>query len=336
MSASPLSSRMLAAIEQDLHQAVSLLDAQRCPQMAEMLAYHLGWDQPQGSGGGKRIRPLLTTLTCAAVGGDWPRSLPAASSVELIHNFSLVHDDIQDNSLERRGRPTLWARWGVPQALNTGDAIWSLAQLSLLRLGDHGLPCDIILRVQHALGQACLHLTEGQHLDLSYERLPSVSIADYQHMIEAKTAALISAAVRCGALIAGAADDITDACARFGTHLGLAFQILDDLLGIWGTSSRTGKPAGDDLRAHKKTLPILHGLEHSETFRTLWKAATPDEDQIQHMARALEDAGSRDFALAAAEHHTALALEALEAARPGGEAGDELGRLSRRLLQRDR
>lgn len=333
---SSISHRMLEAIEQDLRCAASLLDAERCPEMAEMVAYHFGWDQPQAGAGGKRIRPLLTTLTCAAVGGDWTRSLPAASSVELIHNFSLAHDDIQDSSLERRGRPTLWARWGIAQALNTGDAVWSLAQLSLLRLREHGLPADIILRVQDCLGRACLRLTEGQHLDLSYERRPTVSIAEYQHMIETKTAALISAAACCGAIIAGAPDDIINTCGRFGTHLGIAFQILDDLLGIWGSTNRTGKPAGDDLRARKKTLPILHGLQHSEAFRTLWNDAASGDERIESMAHSLEGCGARDFAMASAERHTVQALEALAAIRPQGEAGEELRRLALRLLQRDR
>ncbi len=331
-----LTTRMLASIEQDLHQAVALLDPEHCAGMIEMVAYHLGWDDPGGSGGGKRIRPLLTTLCCAATGGEWTRSLPAASSIELIHNFSLVHDDIQDNSLERRGRPTVWARWGVPQALNTGDAIWAMAQLSLQRLPDQGVPADVTLRVQHALALACLRLTEGQHLDLSYETRTSVSVHDYAHMIERKTAALIAAATHCGAVIAGAADAICSACSSFGTHLGLAFQILDDILGIWGATSRTGKPAGDDLRAHKKTLPILHGLEHSEEFRSLWQRQGPGEDDIRRMATSLERAGSRDFALAAAKEHTDLALAALDAAHPQGEAGEELTRLARRLLQRDR
>ncbi len=331
-----LTARMLEAIERDLRQAVALLDAQHCSAMSEMIGFHFGWLEPGGSGSGKRIRPLLTTLACAAVGGDWPRSLPAASSVELIHNFSLVHDDIQDNSLERRGRPTLWARWGIPQALNTGDAMWSLAHLSLYRLRDRGTAPEIILSVQQALDQACLHLTEGQHLDLAYETRPTVSVAEYMRMIEGKTAALISAAVRSGALIAGASADASSAFARFGRHLGLAFQILDDILGIWGTTSRTGKPAGDDLRARKKTLPILHGLEHSDEFRSLWNRKPPAANDIRAMAHALETAGSLDFARAAAEEHTTLALAALDDVRLEGEAGEDLSRLAQRLLQRDR
>lgn len=335
-TAPSLTACMLEAIERDLRQVVALLDAQRCPAMAEMIAFHFGWLEPGGSGGGKRIRPLLTTLTCAALGGDWARALPAASSVELIHNFSLVHDDIQDNSLERRGRPTLWARWGIPQALNTGDAMWSLAHLSLHRLRHQATDPEIILTVQHALDQACLLLTEGQHLDLDFEARPTVPVADYMRMIEGKTAALISAAARAGALIAGASSDASEECARFGRHLGLAFQILDDILGIWGTTSRTGKPAGDDLRARKKTLPILHGLEHSDAFRSLWSRNSPTENEISAMAHALETAGSLDYARAEAEEHTRLALAALHSARPKGEAGEDLSRLAQRLLQRDR
>lgn len=327
---------MLQAIERDLHLAIGLLETEQYPAMVEMIAYHLGWLEAGGNAGGKRIRPLLTMLTCAAFGGEWRRALPVASGVELIHNFSLVHDDIQDGSRERRGRPTLWARWGVPQALNTGDAMWALARLSLLRLQAEGFPGDIVLEIQRILDEACLHLTEGQHLDLAFESQAVVPLGDYMRMIEGKTAALVSAAAQCGACIAGAAADIRSACARFGRHLGLAFQILDDILGIWGSADRTGKPAGDDLRSHKKSLPVLHGLAHSEQFRALWSQDATDEQALLALTSALEAAGSLEFARSAAEDHTTLALAALEEAGPSGEAGDELSHLARRLLQRDR
>jgi geranylgeranyl diphosphate synthase type I len=156
----------LTAIEEDLQFAALPFPAGSYPELVEMVTYHHGWTGVQ-AGRGKRVRPLLTLLACHACGGNWRAALPAASAVELIHNFSLVHDDIEDRSETRRGRPTLWARWGVPQALNTGDALFALAGLSLHRLLQSGLQAATVLAVQADLGRACLALTQGQHLDIA-------------------------------------------------------------------------------------------------------------------------------------------------------------------------
>lgn len=334
--ATDLTSEMLEALEGNLQRSIIIQDAGIYAQLSEMISYHFGWSGDIPLARGKRLRPLLTMLCCASAGGRWQDALPAASAVELIHNFSLVHDDIQDNSHERRGRPTLWARWGVAQAINAGDALLVLARLSNSRLVDSGISASKALAVQRLLDEACLLLTKGQYLDLTFQGKDSIHEIDYLEMIEGKTAALISAATACGARLADAPHGILDAYRRFGSHLGLAFQILDDILGIWGTPEVTGKPAVDDLVSHKKTLPIVYGLDHSEEFVNLWSSRQTDERTTTTMVTALEKAGALDYARLAAERHTDQALADLEQAEPKGEAGAELGRLSRRLLKRDR
>jgi len=327
---------LLAALEADLQTSVLQIKSPEVRAMAEMVAYHFGWTEADAAARGKRVRPLLTLLSCASAAGDWRRALPAASAVELIHNFSLIHDDIQDNSPERRGRITVWRRWGIPQAINTGDALLVLAHLSAHRMAALGVSLAATLDVLRLLDEACLHLTRGQHLDLAFEQRAEVSEADYMEMIEGKTAALLSAATTCGARVAEASSEALDHFRLFGRHLGLAFQILDDILGIWGSPQVTGKPAGDDLRAHKKSLPVLFGAQQSSAFLELWAAGSVDEAAVAQMTATLEKAGALEFSRREAEDHTDQALAHLQAAAPQGAAADELRNLSLRLLQRRR
>jgi geranylgeranyl diphosphate synthase type I len=332
---SPLASQMLEALEADLRAATAMLEMGPYAEMAEMVAHHFGWGEGDSRARGKRIRPLLALLCCGAAGGVWQDALPAASAVELIHNFSLAHDDIQDESPERRGRPTLWARWGVPQAINTGDALLVLARLSTFRLRASGHTEATVLEVQRTLDEACLHLTKGQHLDLVFEGRERVTVEEYLEMIEGKTGALVAAATTAGAALAHSAPRIVEAYRDFGRHLGLAFQILDDVLGIWGAPEVTGKPAGDDLKSRKKTLPVLFGLENSAPFRRLWSARSSGKERLTEMRSALEGCGALEHARAAAAAHTDRALDSLERAHPQGAEAAELRDLARRLLQRD-
>ncbi len=205
------------------------------PELRSMLAYHLGWEG-EGSGieaQGKRIRPLLVLLSTAAAGGDWKKALPAAAAVELIHNFSLIHDDIQDNSPIRRGRATVWIKWGIPQAINAGDLMFTLAFYSLDHLREQ-IPIEQSVIAGEVLHNAIIHLTRGQYLDLSYETRKEIKIDDYWPMVGGKTAALLSASVEIGALVAGVTENRKNHFRQFGYLLGLAFQAWDDWLGIWG------------------------------------------------------------------------------------------------------
>lgn len=324
-----------AAIEAELRRAVDQADGEDLAPYRRMLAYHLGWEG-EGAGEearGKRLRPLLLLLVNAACGGEWRRALPAAAAVELVHNFSLIHDDIQDNSPLRRGRPALWKRYGIAQAINSGDAMLTLAHLTLLRL-EEVLSAEIAIQAARVLQLACLRLTQGQFLDLHYEARGDLSLEAYWPMVTGKTSALISACTELGALTAGAPATVREAYRRFGLSLGLAFQAQDDVLGIWGDSARMGKSAESDLLAGKKTLPVLYGLSRDGPFARRWRQGPPSPEEIQDLAAQLEAEGARAYTQQAAGRLTEQALEALQAANPQGEAGQALVALANRLLGR--
>jgi geranylgeranyl diphosphate synthase type I len=324
---------MLGALDGDLRLVADRVPGPRYAPVRDMIAYHLGWVGATSASRGKRVRPLLTLLSCAAAEGRWESALPAASSVELIHNFSLVHDDIQDRSETRRGRPTLWKRWGVPQALNTGDTLFVLARLSTGRLVKIGASPEQALEVHRTLDEACLALTLGQHLDLAFEDADHVTEEDYLEMVRGKTAALLEAACDVGVVLASASAP-RSAYQRFGRQLGMAFQILDDILGVWGEPGTTGKPTGDDLAARKKSFPVVFGLAQSPEFARLWRSAADSPADREPMIEALTSCGALERARDLARTFTEEALAALELASPTGEAGVELRALSQRLLQR--
>lgn len=327
---------LLLAIEEELQKVVQRARQPGLEEMHYMLAYHMGWEG-QGAGPearGKRIRPLLVLLCAAAAGGEWQRALPAAAAVELVHNFSLVHDDIQDQSPLRRGRATLWAQWGVAQAINAGDTLFTLGQMALLRLGETVSP-EIALRSADLLQQTCLALTQGQYLDLSYEARGDLSLEAYWPMVGGKTAALLSACAQLGALAAQASDPVCQAYGRFGRLLGLAFQALDDLLGIWGDSALTGKSTESDLLAGKKSLPVLYGLSLGGPFARRWAQGPIGAAEVPALAAQLEAEGGRAYTQERANELTDQALAALRDAAPQGEAGEALEGLARKLLQRD-
>jgi geranylgeranyl diphosphate synthase type I len=299
-----------------------------------MLAYHLGWSD--GGASGKRIRPLLCLLACTAAGGDWRQALPLAAAVELIHNFSLIHDDIQDNSPLRHGRATVWARWGAAQAINAGDAMFTLAFLAPHRLTELGVPAPVTLAAVEELTRTCLALTQGQYLDMAFEQRQRVSVAEYLAMIEKKTAVLIAASAHLGASLAGAEPHRAAAFHRFGLNLGLAFQLQDDLLGIWGDPAVTGKSAASDLEKRKKSLPVVYGLEHSEEFAQAYAQPHAPGAPVAALAELLDRLGARAEGERRAQAATACAVEALAECRPAEPAGQALRDLTEQLLGRRR
>jgi geranylgeranyl diphosphate synthase type I len=300
-----------------------------------MLTYHMGWTG-EGAGPeatGKRIRPLLVLLTSASCGADWQSALPAAAAVELVHNFSLVHDDIEDNSDKRRGRMTVWKKWGLAQGTNAGDGLFVLSNLALTDL-EAGYPAETVLRAAKILHATCLDLTRGQFLDISYEKRTDLTVEDYWPMVSGKTAALLSACCQIGALLGGADESKQEAYRAFGHYLGLAFQVQDDILGIWGNEALTGKSAASDLVEGKKSLPVLFGLEKQGEFAKRWSQGPIRAEEVGALANVLEAESARGSAQEAARQMTDLALENLRAANPQGEAGESLNLLADKLLQR--
>jgi geranylgeranyl diphosphate synthase type I len=257
----------------------------------------------------------------------------------LIHNFSLSHDDIQDRSETRRGRATVWALWGEAQAINAGDAFFALAHLALQRLFDRGLSPDLVANALRILDQASLALCHGQHLDLDFETRLDVDAEAYLTMIQGKTAALLGCAGQLGALVATNDPIVAQRYQQVGQELGLAFQIQDDLLGIWGDSDVTGKPVADDIRRRKKSLPVVyvlgrHNDSDAERLRLLYAKSILSEEDVAEALVILEACQARVYTEALAQRHLDNALSELEAARPESEAGEALQEMAHFLIQR--
>jgi geranylgeranyl diphosphate synthase type I len=335
MSLSSFTNIMLPAIERELQKVVAWLDKPDTRLFYQMLTYHMGWSGSDHGleATGKRIRPLLLLLACEACGADWRRSLPAAACVELIHNFSLVHDDIQDRSKLRRGRLTIWKKWGTPQAINVGDALFILAHLISLDIQNE-YPPTLVLKVEKSIDKACLALSSGQFLDIHFEKKTTMPIENYWQMVTGKTAALLSACTHIGALLGGGDDTIQEYYRSFGQYLGMAFQAQDDFLGIWGDSVLMGKSTESDLAAGKKTLPVLFGLLKNGSFARRWAKGSIREEEILQISEQLAIEGARSYTLDAVDQMTKLALYSLRAANPHGEAGKALFELANKLLNR--
>ncbi len=309
-----------------------------------MMRYHLGWEDEQGrplaDAAGKGVRPALCLWACEAVGGCWRQALPAAVALELVHNFSLVHDDIQDGDTERRHRSTVWSLWGQAQAINAGDSLLVLAHSALLRLGDEGLPAPRALAACRVLDEACQELIEGQCLDLSFEAIPDVSPDAYLEMIAKKTGALLEASLHLGAL-AGCDDEaLARRLARCGRLLGLAFQIRDDILGVWGAPAVTGKPSAADIRRRKKCLPAVHALaiaqgKPREDLLRLYAQDSLSDGDVARVVDILEALAARDYCQGMAEERIAEALAELEGAPISPTAYRSFQELTTFLLERD-
>lgn len=329
-------SALLSHIELELQKQVSRLDAPRTKPFHEMLTYHMGWTG-EGAGPeatGKRIRPLLLLLCTASCGASWQPALPAAASIELVHNFSLVHDDIQDNSPKRRGRDTAWVKWGAPMAINVGDALFVVSNQAIIDLKNN-FPAEVVVKAAEILHNTCLELTRGQFLDMSYEERTDLAIEDYWPMISGKTAALLAACCHIGSLLGGADDSKQEAYRSFGHYLGLAFQVQDDILGIWGDEKVTGKSAASDLVEGKNSLPALAGLGRKGRFAERWAQGPIKPDDVEEVARLLASEGGLIAAQDASKQMTDLALMSLREADPQGAAGDALFGLAEKLLKRD-
>ena len=309
----------------------------------QMMRYHLGWidvsGQSQLTSGRKLLRPSLCLLSCESVGGNWHLALPAAAALELVHNFSLIHDDIEDESRERRGRPTVWSVWGQPQAINTGDAMHTLARLALLRLEGKGVAPGKILSAVRLLDETCLRLCEGQYLDMSYEERLDISIDDYLEMIGLKTAALFECSLRLGALLGTEDERVIEGMGRFGNNLGLAFQIQDDVLGIWGEDEITGKPASD-LLEKKKTLPVIYGIQRAEPEQRaellrLYGGERIMERDIAHIVEVLDGLGARRYASDVAGQYCQRALAELDETSIPPSAKEQFRSLVQSIVERE-
>ena len=306
-----------------LDAAVARLGAE----LREPVLHHL-------AGGGKRVRAALALLSAAAAGGEEADGLPGAVAIELIHNYSLIHDDIIDGDRERRHRPSVWAAFGIGRAIVAGDALATLATQVLLEVpGPGGVAAAA------ALTTATQAMIEGQSVDMAFETRAAIAPEECLAMEQGKTGALLSCAAAIGAILLGAPPAVVGALSDFGSDLGIAFQAVDDVLGIWGEPSRTGKPVGSDLVSHKKSLPIAIALAGPDSPQLSRLAALLDGplegDELAEATALIEVSGARDAVMAVAEERLAAALAALDRVPLAERPHAELAAIARYVTERD-
>ncbi len=329
-----LSKKMIPPVEAEMRRVLNA-NGQKPNWFDGMIHYHMGWADADlnvaESPAGKRIRPLLCLLCAEAAGGDWRQAVPAGAAIEILHNFTLVHDDIQDKSPTRRGRQTVWKLWGENQAINAGDAMFAQAHLAMCNLLERGVAAGIVVQALRRLDETCLELTKGQHADMDFENRQNVSVSEYLAMIDGKTAALLALAAELGALIAGKDEATVNHYAQFARYLGLAFQVRDDILGVWGDEAEIGKSAATDIETRKKSLPVLYGLERSQPLRALYAAQPMPADFVPRAVSWLDEAGAQAYCEEMEQEYTDTAWGHMAAL---GETSQGLQTLTQFLLGR--
>jgi geranylgeranyl diphosphate synthase, type I len=312
------------------------------PGVARVAGYHAGFadaaGRPVEGGGGKAVRPALALLSAEAVRAPADLAVPGAVAVELVHDFSLLHDDVMDRDRERRHRPAAWALFGEGPAILAGDGLVVLAHQVLLESGGRHSAGAVAL-----LAEATQAMIAGQADDLEFERRSEVSPEDYRRMVAGKTGALLSCASAIGAALAGAPEPSIRALRAFGLHLGMAFQAVDDALGIWGATEVTGKPVGSDLRRRKQTLPVVvaswTGGRDAVRLRELMATPpAPDgapDPVLGELTALVESAGGEAAAHSEAERHLAAALAALDGVHADAGVRAELEALARFVVERE-
>ncbi len=307
----------------------------------DMMKYHLGWlddgftncRAPRG----KSLRSTMCLLACEAISKDYRKALPAAAAVELLHNFTLIHDDIEDGDEKRRHRDTLWKLWGVPQAINTGDAMDIVANLSLLQLNGAIKP-EVMVDIVRLFNETVIELCEGQYLDMDFQNRDDVGVDEYITMISGKTAALIEASTAIGAMVASDDAAIVGRFKTFGRKIGIAFQIRDDILGIWGNPDNTGKSAKNDIRNKKKTLPVLFAMETSpdrNELKRIYAKKSLTDDDISRVFDILTKAGSLEYSQKEAKRYKDEALGQFDGLKLHKEPMDKLRAIGLFLVERD-
>ncbi|WP_307835275.1 polyprenyl synthetase family protein [Streptomyces adelaidensis] len=316
------------------------------PPMDTVAAYHFGWidahGNPADGDGGKAVRPALAVMSAEVAGAAPEAGIPGAVAVELVHNFSLLHDDLMDGDEQRRHRDTVWKVHGPAQAILVGDALMVLANEILLELGTAEAA-----RATRRITTATRALIDGQAQDISYEHRERVTVEECLEMEGNKTGALLACACSIGAVLGGADDRTADTLEKYGYHLGLAFQAVDDLLGIWGDPVSTGKQTWSDLRQRKKSLPVVAALAAggpaSERLGELLAADAKasdfenfSEEEFAARAALIEEAGGREWTAGEARRQHTIAIEALDSIRMPDHVRDQFAALADFVVVRKR
>jgi geranylgeranyl diphosphate synthase type I len=306
----------------------------------EMLRSYLGWTEEGLPSLAKCLRPSLCLMACESLGGDVHQALPIAAAAELVHNFSLIHDDIEDGDLLRHHRPTLWHAYGRGPAVLAGVALWAIANQTLDRALQAGLTAERVLQAHRILNDACREMIEGQHQDISFEERGDVTLSEYIEMIGRKSGALLGASLRLGALVAGCDEEEQERFDSFGRELGIAFQIRDDVLGIWGEGSATGKPVGADIARKKKSLPVVHAFQQvvgpdHDVLTEAYARPEMDDADINEVLSILQRWNCRYFAQGLAEDHRSRAMSILSRTAIAPDARRSFDELMSFVLERD-
>jgi geranylgeranyl diphosphate synthase type I len=334
MSKPSVLARAGALVEPELRKTVGTLDAH----LRTAAEYHFGWVEidgtPTSGGGGKGVRPALAVLGAEAVGGDASVATPGAVALELIHNFSLIHDDIMDGDRTRRHRRTVWDVYGVGDAILVGDALHTLAFQVLL---DDSTPEH--LTATHRLGLAVGAIITGQAQDTALDRATDATLTGCLVMAGNKTGALLAQSAAIGAVLGGADVDTANALERYGAELGLSFQAVDDVLGIWGDPETTGKPVGNDLRMRKKSIPVAMAFDEggalATELRTVFATEQISDHDVERVSQHLDEAGIRSRVLDLARSHLDAALAALTTRPLVSSAAAELADLAHFVVERN-
>jgi geranylgeranyl diphosphate synthase type I len=304
------------------------------PSIRPIVGYHFGWQDEYGydaaGDGGKLLRPALVLLSAQCVGADAADAVTAAAAVEFVHNFSLLHDDVMDGDTTRRHRPTAWTVFGAGAAILTGDALLTLALETLAETP----------QAMRVLSAAVTALVDGQIADVAFEKRTDVGLAECVRMANGKTGALLGASCELGALMGGGTPEQVELLGSFGRNLGLAFQHVDDLLGIWGDTAVTGKPIYSDLHNRKKSLPVVaaltSGTEAGEELTVLYEREEDLSDrELVRAAELIDIAGARAWSQNQADELLVQALNDLLAASPSPVPASELGALAKLATHRD-
>lgn len=303
-------------------------------ELGEIFYYHLGLNDPVNKQG-KRIRPVLTLICSTGADVPYMKAMPAAAAIELIHNFSLIHDDIEDNDFIRRGKEAVWKKWGLAQGLNAGDAMFNSAFSVIQKLNDN-FSTTIVYDATKLLSDTCEKLTKGQYLDIGFENRDDVTISEYFQMVEGKTAALLACSSEMGAILGGLDKNQREIYHLYGRSLGIAFQIYDDWLGIWGDEEKTGKSTTGDLLERKKSLPILLGLEKSERFRKKFNQIDLSEAETRLLTLWLREDGIEDLVIKYFSEWTRRSIEFIEKMESADKEKQFLLEITNKLLMRTR
>jgi len=287
--------------------------------------------------GGKRIRPILVLMACEAVGGNIAKAINPAIGLEMFHNFTLLHDDVMDKADIRRGKPTVHVKWDDNTAILSGDAMLTMATQLIAKA-----PADTLAQVMELYNRTAMEIYEGQQYDVDFEKRNDVSVDEYINMIRLKTSVLLGCACKMGAIIGGADDATADLFYKVGENLGLAFQLQDDMLDVWGNEKTFGKAIGGDIMNNKKTFLLIYALQQAKGDQRieleLW-LSTPNASRsvkVPAVTAIYNQLGLQAKSMEAIQHYNQLACEALDQLTITDEARKEFGDFINRLVKRDK